>query len=118
MIRFQVVERGGADLYRVLRRAMRSKELRTFYLDRRGRRVSHANPSYTGWIHWMPSDGVINCEIVSPRDPGGEWRLFSAFVGRLADRFADLIHSINVQFDAPPKKITVRKKISRARRKR
>lgn len=118
MIRFQIVERSGANLYRILRGAMRSKELRTFYLTMRGHRVCHTNPSYTGWMHWSHTDGVITCEVVSPRWPGGEWRLFSAFVGRLADRFADLIHSVNIQFNGPSLKGPVKTRSKRVRRKR
>lgn len=98
MIRFQIVERSGANLYKVLCGAMRSGDLRTFYLTRRGRKVSHANPSYSGWMNWSHSDGVITCEVISPRKPGSEWQLFSAFVGRLAHRFAELIHCVNIQF--------------------
>lgn len=118
MIRFQVIERRGANLYQVLRGAMRSKELRTFYLTMRGRRVSHANPSYSGWMRWSHADGVITCQVVSPRQPGTEWRLFSAFVGRLADRFADLIQCVNIQFEGPSRKSAERRKVRRGRRKR
>lgn len=118
MIRFQVVERPGANLYQVLRGAMRSRELRTFYLTRHGRRVSHTNPSYAGWMNWSHGGGVITCEVVSPRTPGAEWRLFSAFVGRLADRFADLIHSVNVQFSAPPPRNLRKRRGKRKRRRR
>jgi hypothetical protein len=103
MIRFQIVERPGADLYRTLLAAMRSGDLRTFYTEKRGRRVLHRSPSTPGWMSWSAHDGVILCEILSPQKAGAEWNLFHAFVGRLADRFADRIHSIQIQFpDAPP----------------
>lgn len=118
MIRFQIVERSGANLYRVLLGAMRSRTLRTFYLTRRGRKVSHANPSYSGWMNWSHSDGVITCEVISPRKPGSEWQLFSAFVGRLAHRFADLIHCVNIQFtESVPvgRRRGVRKRVRRKR---
>jgi hypothetical protein len=98
MIRFQIVEREGADLYRTLLRAMRSGDLKTFYATKRGRKVHHANESYPGWMSWSHAGGVIHCEVVSPRRPGGEWQLFSAFIGRLAHRFAPLVHSVNIQF--------------------
>jgi hypothetical protein len=103
VIRFQIVEQRGADLYRTLVQAMREGDLHTFYVTKRGRRVQHKNPSYTGWMNWLPMDGIIHCEVLSPRKPGAEWRLFSAFMGRLADRYASHIAAVNVQFpDATP----------------
>lgn len=77
---------------------MRAGELRTFAATRRGRRIQHKNLSYPGWMNWAVVDGVINCEVISPRKPGREWQFFSAFLGRLADRYADRIVAINVQF--------------------
>lgn len=108
MIRFQIVEQPGAGLYRELVRAMRSHDLHTFVVTRRGRRVQHTNDSYPGWMNWAPMDGVIHCEILSPRKPGGEWRLFSAFMGRLADRYAGSIAAINIQFPDAVEKPAVR----------
>ncbi len=98
MIRLQIVERPGTNLYRTLIGAMRSGELRTFAVTRRGKRVTHRNPNYSGWIKWSYAAGVISCEFLSPRRPGTEWRLLSALVGRLADKFADQVHSISIQF--------------------
>ena len=100
MIRFQIIERTGVNLYNTLVEAMRDGDLRTFRVTKRGRKVHHTNPSYPGWMNWSPGVGLMNCEIISPRKPGGEWRLFSAFLGRLADRYADQIVAINVQFPA------------------
>lgn len=98
MIRFQIIERAGANLHKTLVRAMRAGELRTFEATRRGRRIQHKNLSYPGWMNWSVADGVINCEVISPHKPGREWQFFSAFLGRLADRYADQIVAINVQF--------------------
>lgn len=98
MIRFQIVEKEGADLHRTLLRAMRSGELRTFSAEKRGRKVVHKNPNIPGWMNWSSSEGILHCEVRSPRKPGSEWRLFSAFLGRLADRYADQILSLSVQF--------------------
>jgi hypothetical protein len=77
---------------------MRDGELRTFVVKKRGRKVEHKNDSYPGWMNWSADDGIIHCEVKSPSKPGREWQLFSAFLGRLADRYADLIVAINVQF--------------------
>jgi hypothetical protein len=125
MIRFQVIEREGADLHRALLAAMRTGGLRTFVARRRGRRVQHRSPSIPGWLKWSTRDGVLLCEIVSPRKPRDEWHLFSAFLGRLAHRFSDRIHSISVQFSAAPEEAprrrrrrTGRPRRSRARRSR
>jgi hypothetical protein len=118
MIRLQIVERHGADLYRSLVRAMRSGELRTFNVARRGRKVTHANPGYSGWINWSASGGAITCEVLSPRKPGTEWRLLSALVGRLADKYAEQVHSINVQFPAAPVARTTGRKRRKPRGRR
>lgn len=98
MIRFQIIERAGAHLQKTLVDAMRKGELRTFAATRRGRRIQHKNLSYPGWMNWSVAEGVINCEVISPRKPGREWQFFSAFLGRLADRYSELILAINVQF--------------------
>jgi hypothetical protein len=98
MIRFQIIERTGAQLHKTLVDAMRSGELRTFIAKKRGRKVLHKNSAYPGWMNWSTADGIINCEILSPNKPGREWQLFSAFLGRLADRYAERIVAINVQF--------------------
>ncbi len=98
MIRLQIVEQPGVQLYRSLIGAMRSGELRTFIVKRRGKKVTHRNPNYSGWINWSSAGGVISCEVLSPRRAGTEWRLLSALVGRLADKYADQVHSISIQF--------------------
>jgi hypothetical protein len=98
MIRFQIIEKTGANLYKTLIRAMRDGKLRTFVAKKRGRKVQHTNVSYPGWMNWSEADGVINCEVISPNKPGREWQFFSAFLGRLADRYAHQIVAINVQF--------------------
>ena len=98
MIRFQIIERAGANLHKTLVDAMRAGELRTFKATRRGRRIQHKNLSYPGWMNWTVHDGMINCEVISPRKPGREWQFFSAFLGRLADRYTGDIVGINIQF--------------------
>jgi hypothetical protein len=104
MIRFQIIERAGVNLHKTLVDAMRAGELRTFEATKRGRRIQHKNILYPGWMNWSVHDGMINCEVISPRKPGREWQLFSAFLGRLADRYADQIIGINIQFPAEPSK--------------
>ena len=98
MIRFQIIERAGANLHKTLVDAMRAGELRTFEATRRGRRIQHKNLSYPCWMNWSVHDGLINCEVISPHKPGREWQFFSAFLGRLADRYAQHIVAINIQF--------------------
>ena len=95
MIRFQIIERAGANLHRTLVDATCAGELRTFAATRRGRRIQHKNLSNPGWMNWSVHDGMINCEVISPRKPGREWQFFSAFLGRLADRYAGDIIGIN-----------------------
>ena len=105
MIQLQIIERPGAKLHASLLAAMRAGDLRTFFVKKRGRQVFHTNRSHPGWMNWTAVGGVVTCEVLSPRKPGAEWRLFSAFLGRLADRFADKIEAINVQFpvaEPPP----------------
>jgi hypothetical protein len=96
MIRMQIAEKGNRQLFRELKAAMRSGALRTFSLEKRGRKVVHAR--YPGWMNWSYRDGVVSCEVLSPRKPGHEWQFLSAFVGRLADRFPDRIESISIRF--------------------
>jgi hypothetical protein len=54
-----------------------------------------------GWINWSNAEGVITCEVLSPRKPANEWQLMHAFLGRLAARFATSIGAINIQFPGP-----------------
>ncbi|HEX2227917.1 MAG TPA: hypothetical protein VHM64_12315 [Candidatus Binatia bacterium] len=114
MIRFQIIERPGANLHKTLVDAMRAGELRTFEATRRGRRIQHKNLSYPGWMNWSVHDGMINCEVISPRKPGREWQFFSAFLGRLADRYAGEILGINIQF---PGLLSDSAKVAKARRR-
>jgi len=96
MIRFQIVEHSNAGLYRSLLDSMRSGALQTFSATKRGRKVSHLK--YPGCINWTSAEGVITCEVLSPRKPANEWQLMHAFLGRLAARFATSIVAINIQF--------------------
>jgi len=118
MIRFQIIERTGAQLHKTLVEAMRTGELRTFIAKKRGRKVLHKNNAYPGWMNWSASEGIITCEILSPNKPGREWQLFSAFLGRLADRYSDRIVAINIQFPgAAPFEMPPRRRRPRAARK-
>ena len=96
MIKLQIVERPGAELRRTLVEAMRSGRLRTFHAAKRGRKITHT--TYSGYMNWSDSGGLILCEIKSPQKPGAEWQLLGALVGRLADRYAGLVQSITIQF--------------------
>jgi hypothetical protein len=96
MIRFQVMERDQAHLYQTLVKAMREGDLRTFRVENRGRRVVHVR--YPGRISWTHAQGVIDATVVSPKRQGNEWQIFSALMGRLAQRYADSISGIIVQF--------------------
>jgi len=114
MIRMQIVERPGADLFKALKRAIRSKDLRTFALEKHGTRVVHIRSP--GVMNWVASPGVIACEIraAARRGPkteeGKEWQFLSNLVGRLADRYPALVESINIQLEAPPPPPPARKK--------
>lgn len=110
MVRLQIVEQEGADLYRTLVDAMRQGQLRTFVVTKRGRKVTHTNEAYPGWMNWSHASGIILCEVLSPHKPGSEWRLLSAFIGRLADKFADRIHSIAIQFPGVPARAPKRRR--------
>ena len=100
MIRMQIVERPGVKLFNLLKRAMRSGDLRTFSLERRGTRVVHNR--YPGFMSWTHAEGVIACEIRYSKKEDEEWQLLSALVGRLAHRFPAFVESVNVQLTAPP----------------
>ena len=111
MIRFQIMERDEAHLYQTLVKAMREGELRTFHVEKRGRKVVHER--YPGWITWSHSRGVIDGAAFSPKKEGNEWQIFSALVGRLADKYACSIAGISVQFPRVPARA-----VRRRRRKR
>jgi hypothetical protein len=113
MIRFQIIETTGANLYKTLVAAMREGELRTFLAKKRGRKVQHTNASYPGWMNWSETGGVISCEVISPNKPGREWQFFSAFLGRLADRYADRVVAINIQFPTAAPRISPRQRRKR-----
>ena len=51
MIRVQIVELHGTNLYKTLVEAMRSGKLRTFSVTKHGRRVSHTKSDYPGWMN-------------------------------------------------------------------
>jgi len=102
MIRLQIIERPGSNLFQVLKRAMRQGDLRTFSLQRRGRQVVHER--YPGWINWSYGKGVISCEILGPKKMGNEWQILSALAGRLAQRYAERVEAIHVQLAAPEKR--------------
>ncbi len=107
MLRVQIVEREGAKLFGTLKTAMRDGDLRTFSLQRHGRKVVHVNAP--GWINWTHDRGVISCEILSPSKPGSEWQILSNLIGRLAARFAESVHSINIQFVEPQPKAVAKR---------
>jgi len=107
MIRMQIVERPGMELYRVIKRAIRSKDLRTFALERHGARVVHNR--YPGYMKWLDAAGAIACEIHAP-EPTEEWQLLSAGGGMLARRFPRGAESIHVQLIAPPEEPVRRKR--------
>jgi hypothetical protein len=112
MIRVQILERPGTELFATLRRAMRGGALRTFSLAKRGSRVVHQR--YPGWMNWSHAQGAITCEILSPHKREGEWQLLSAFVGRLADKFADRVESIHIQ-PSPPASAPAKRNRKRSR---
>lgn len=107
MIRVQIVEREGANLFRTLVSAMREGELRTLHVKERGRKIVHER--YPGWIAWSHSPRVITCKVFG--QPGSEWQLFSAFLGRLAHKYPDSIAGIDIQF--PETKTKARRRSKR-----
>jgi hypothetical protein len=125
MIRLQIVARPGVKLFNDIKRAIRSKDLRTFTLERRGTRVVHVRAP--GFMTWEPTEGgLIACEIRTPKDENQEWQLLEKVVGRLAARFPASVESVNIQLEAPPaeparkrrKGRKAKKRRARARRKR
>ena len=99
MIRVQIIERPGTELFAMLKAAMRHGDLRTFSVEKRGRKVVH--DKYPGWMNWVYGQGTITCEILSPQKPNAEWQFLSALVGRLAHKYGDRVESINIQLPQP-----------------
>jgi hypothetical protein len=111
MVRMQIIERPGTRLFMALKKAIRSKELRTFALERKSSRVVHVRSP--GFMSWSYAGGVIACEVRSPKDPGKEWQLLTNVVGRLADRYPALVESIHIQLSPPPEAPAKRKRRGR-----
>jgi hypothetical protein len=110
MIRFQIIERTGAQLQKTLVEAMRTGELRTFIAKKRGRKVLHKNSAYPGWMNWSVSEGIITCEVLSPNKPGPRVAALQR-LPRPARRSLRRPHRRNhiqfpgsVPFDAPPRR--------------
>jgi len=101
MIKMQIIEKEGVGLYKDLIDAMRTGKLQTFIISRDRKKVKHTNVTCPGWMKWSNMGGVMVCEIVSPRKLGEEWKLLSAFIGRLADKYPNEIHNISIQFPEP-----------------
>ncbi len=110
MIKFQIVEKPNAQLYKTLKKALRTGDLKTLFLMNRGKKVVHKSPGYPGWMNWSHDDGVILCNVISPQKHGEEWKLFSSIIGRLSDKYAHLIHNITIQFPSADKDIKSKKK--------
>lgn len=111
MIRMQIIERPNTRLFQLLKRAIRSKDLRTFSLEKGGKKVLHVRSP--GYMTWSSAEGIIACEIRAPRDEGKEWQLLSNVIGRLADRFASVVEGINIQLEAPAPEPVKRKRKKR-----
>jgi len=117
MIRLQIVARPGVKLFNLIKRAIRSKDLRTFALERRGTRVVHVRAP--GFMTWEPTEGgLIACQIRSPKDDNQEWQLLEKVVGRIAARFPSVVESVNIQLDLPPEEPPKRRKGSKRRKGR
>jgi hypothetical protein len=54
--------------------------------------------------------------VVSPKRQGNEWQIFSALVGRLAQRYAGSISGIIVQFPEEPQRVGRRRRKRTGRR--
>jgi hypothetical protein len=106
MIRVQIVERPGSDLFSLLKTELRDGDLRTFSLEKRGWKVVHDR--YPGWMNWSCGQGAISCEILSPQKPESEWQFLSALVGRLAHKYDAYVESINIQLS--PSAASVKRK--------
>ncbi len=83
MITVQIVEHPDTNLHKLLLKAMRSGDLRTFSAQNRGKKITHM--TYAGVINWHRDGHVITCLVKNPRNPKVEWQLMHAFLGRLAD---------------------------------
>lgn len=108
MFRIQIIER-ERGLFKTLKDDMRSGSLRTFMMEKRGTKITHTKSP--GWITWKRAYGVIVC-LVHTRKPGSEWQIISQLIGRLADRYADKVVAINVEFPDPEPPKEERKKRS------
>ena len=95
MIRLQIAERTGSKLFKTLVADMKSGKLRTFWVSQDKRKITHIKYKKTR-MNWSEGEGVITCEIKGAERK--EWDFLSALVGRLADKYADRIQNIAIQF--------------------
>ena len=77
-----------------MRKDMRSGNLRTLVLAKRGSKVKHKK--FGGWMNWKSRKGVLYCEIHSRQNKEGQF--LKSLIGRLYDRYAKLVNSVNIQF--------------------
>ncbi len=116
MIRVEIFERHGANLYKTLVDAMRTGDLRTFSVKDRGRTVTHVR--YPGKMKWSSSGGVIVGELRGPRSTENAWQLLGALLGRLAHKYADRVVNVSVQFPEAAGAKPAKKRAAGKRKKR
>jgi len=97
MIHAQLISRNGENLQSLIRSAITNGQIKSFQIAKvaGGLRITHKK--HPGTINLSKSSGPLLAAI-SCTNPGREWQLLEAFVGRLAYHFAEELAAINIQF--------------------
>jgi hypothetical protein len=98
MIHVQLINREGANLQPLIRRAIAEGQITSFETAKGvgGLRISHKK--HPGFINIEQSKGPLLATITCT-NPEKEWQLLEAFVGRVAYHFSNEVASINIQLE-------------------
>lgn len=114
MIQIQVVPRGGADAYALLRSKVLHEAATWEWANKKKSRLAHIQSD--GHIDVSNAGGVVVARVV-PKAPRDLFYLAEKFMGRLVAWFADDLAAINVQFVAEPPAAARKRRRTAARRR-
>jgi hypothetical protein len=97
MITVQLFEKPESKVRKAFLDDIRAGEAKTWEAKDRGKKIVHKSPRAPGWIT-MEGTGIVNCIVRNPSDPDMEWSILAMFVGLMARRYEDKLHSIQIHF--------------------
>lgn len=115
MLRIQVVPRGDADAYQLVRSQVIHEAQTWSWANRRKTRLKHVSSEH-GYIEVAGAGGVL-LAVVHPRDGRDLFLLTEKLVGRLTAWFSRELAAINIQFVEQDAVKPRRRKAARRRRR-